>query len=246
MKAFEDIRKIFAGTPEAKREGFDAGHFSFNVAKGRCPVCEGDGAVKVEMHFLADIFVPCEECRGKRFKPEILEIRYDGKNIDDILNMTVDEALDFLGRHKWLAEKLSVLQKIGLGYLRLGQPTLTLSGGEAQRLKLAYELSAGASGPSLYLLDEPTTGLHEDDVRYLVRAFEELLNHGHSILVIEHHLGLVRLADHVIDLGPEGGERGGEALYQGDVAGLMECEKSYTGRYLKKYLRDSGLVPRDS
>ncbi|HRY85165.1 MAG TPA: excinuclease ABC subunit UvrA [Candidatus Omnitrophota bacterium] len=246
MKAFEDIRKIFAATPEAKREGFDAGHFSFNVAKGRCPVCEGDGAVKVEMHFLADIFVPCEECRGKRFKPEVLEIRYQGKNVDEVLNMTVDEALDFLGHHKGLAEKLSVLQKIGLGYLRLGQPTLTLSGGEAQRLKLAYELSAGASGPSLYLLDEPTTGLHEDDIRYLVRAFEELLSRGHSILVIEHHLGLIRLADHVVDLGPEGGEKGGEVVYQGDVAGLMECEKSYTGRYLKKYLRDSGLVPRDS
>jgi len=239
MKAFEDIRKIFAATSEAKREGFDAGHFSFNVAKGRCPVCEGDGAVKVEMHFLADIFVPCEECHGKRFKPEVLEIHYEGKNIDQVLHMTVDEAFDFLGRHKGLAEKLSVLKKIGLGYLQLGQPTLTLSGGEAQRLKLAYELSIGASGPSLYLLDEPTTGLHEDDVHHLVRAFEELLSHGHSILVIEHHLGLVRLADHVIDLGPEGGEKGGEVVYQGDIAGLTACERSYTGRYLKKYLGDS-------
>ncbi|MEI7751583.1 MAG: excinuclease ABC subunit UvrA [Candidatus Omnitrophota bacterium] len=264
MKAFEDIRKIFAGTPEARREGFDAGYFSFNVEKGRCPVCEGDGAVKVEMHFLADIFVPCEECHGKRFKPEVLEIRYQGKphspseelkvngaspgnlsgkenggqgkNIDEVLNMTVDEVLEFLPASKALFEKLSVLRKIGLGYLRLGQPTLTLSGGEAQRLKLAFELSSGSSNPSLYLLDEPTTGLHEDDVRHLILAFEELLDRGHSLLVIEHHLGVIRLADHVIDLGPEGGDQGGEVVYQGDIAGLIACEKSYTGKYLKKYL----------
>ena len=244
MKAFEDIRKIFAATPEARREGFDAGHFSFNVEKGRCPVCEGDGAVKVEMHFLADIFVPCEECRGKRFKPEVLEVHYQGKNIDEVLNMTVEEALDFLGHSKSLVAKLSILKKIGLGYLRLGQPTLTLSGGEAQRLKLAFELSAGSSGPSLYLLDEPTTGLHEDDVRHLIRAFEELLDRGHSLLVIEHHLGLIRLADHVIDLGPEGGDKGGEVVYQGDIAGLVACERSYTGRYLSKYIGGSGLVEK--
>jgi excinuclease ABC subunit A len=236
MKAFEDIRKIFAATPEARREGFDAGHFSFNVEKGRCPVCEGDGAVKIEMHFLADVFVPCEECHGKRFKPEVLEIRYQGKNIEEVLNMTVAEAMDFLTSSKSLLGKLSILKKIGLGYLRLGQPTLTLSGGEAQRLKLAFELSQGGSGPSLYLLDEPTTGLHEDDVRYLVRAFEELLDCGHSLLVIEHHLGVIGLADHVIDLGPEGGDKGGEVVYQGSVAGLMECEGSYTGKYLKQYL----------
>lgn len=239
MKAFEDIRKIFAATPEAKREGFDAGYFSFNVEKGRCPVCEGDGAVKVEMHFLADIFVPCEECHGKRFRPEVLEIRHQGKNIDEVLNMTVDETLDFLTTSKKLFEKLSILRKIGLGYLKLGQPTLTLSGGEAQRLKLAFELSQGSSGPSLYLLDEPTTGLHEDDVRHLIRAFEELLDRGHSLLVIEHHLGIIRLADHVIDLGPEGGDKGGEVVYQGSVAGLVECERSYTGRYLKQYLKSA-------
>ncbi|MDD5225579.1 MAG: excinuclease ABC subunit UvrA [Candidatus Omnitrophica bacterium] len=235
MKAFEDIRKVFAATPEARREGFDAGHFSFNVEKGRCPACEGDGAVKVEMHFLADIFVPCEECHGKRFKPEVLEIRYQGKNVDQVLNMTVDEALDFFPASKSLFEKLSILKKIGLGYLRLGQPTLTLSGGEAQRLKLAFELSSGSSNPSLYLLDEPTTGLHEDDVRHLIRAFEELLERGHSLFVIEHHLGVIGLADHVIDLGPEGGDQGGEVVYQGPVAGLMDCERSYTGRYLKQY-----------
>lgn len=245
MKAFEDIRKLFASTPEARREGFDAGYFSFNVEKGRCPVCEGDGAVKVEMHFLADIFVPCEECHGKRFKPEVLEIRYQGKNIDEVLQMTVDEASDFLTASKGLTEKWSTLKKIGLGYLRLGQSTLTLSGGEAQRLKLAFELSQGTSGSVLYLLDEPTTGLHEDDVRHLVRAFEELLHRGHSLLVIEHHLGVIRLADHVIDLGPEGGGKGGEVVYQGTVAGLMDCERSYTGRYLKQYLQEGGRRMED-
>ena len=239
MKAFEDIRKIFAATPEARREGFDSGHFSFNVEKGRCPVCEGDGAVKVEMHFLADIFVPCEECHGKRFKPEVLEVRYQGKNIDEVLHMTVDEALDFLPPSKGLVAKLGILKRIGLGYLRLGQPTLTLSGGEAQRLKLAFELSVGSSGPSFYLLDEPTTGLHEDDVRHLIRAFEELLDRGHSLLVIEHHLGLIRLADHVIDLGPEGGDKGGAVVYQGDIPGLMACGSSYTGKYLNKYFRET-------
>ncbi|MFH0984667.1 MAG: excinuclease ABC subunit UvrA [Candidatus Omnitrophota bacterium] len=236
MKAFEEIRKLFAATSEARREGFDAGYFSFNVEKGRCPVCEGDGAVKVEMHFLADIFVPCEECHGKRFKPEVLEIRYQGKNIDEVLQMTVEEAADFLTASKGLTEKLSTLKKIGLGYLKLGQSTLTLSGGEAQRLKLAFELSCKSSGSLLYLLDEPTTGLHEDDVRHLIRAFEELMDRGHSLLVIEHHLGVIRLADHVIDLGPEGGSKGGEVVYQGTVEGLMACERSYTGRYLKKYV----------
>ena len=200
--------------------------------------------MKVEMHFLADIFVPCEACHGKRFRPEVLEIRYQGKNIDEVLNMTVDEILEFLPANKNLFEKLSILKKIGLGYLRLGQPTLTLSGGEAQRLKLAFELSSKDSGPSFYLLDEPTTGLHEDDVRHLIRAFEELLDRGHSLLVIEHHLGVIGLADHVIDLGPEGGDKGGEVVYQGDISGLMACERSYTGRYLKKHLE--GLALRDS
>lgn len=236
MKAFDDIRKVFASTPQAKRAGFEVGHFSFNVEKGRCPVCEGDGAVKIEMHFLADIFIPCEECHGKRFKPEVLEIEYQGKNIDDVLNLTVDEALVFMNQSRGLVQRLSILQKIGLGYLKLGQPTLTLSGGEAQRLKLAYELSSGGSAATLYLLDEPTTGLHEDDIRHLIRAFEELLERGHSLLVIEHHMGVIQLADHVIDLGPEGGEQGGKVVYQGPLPGLLTCESSYTGRYLKKYL----------
>ncbi len=237
LKAFDDVRKIFAGTSQARQEGFDVSHFSFNVDKGRCPSCKGDGNVKVEMHFLADIFVPCEACRGKRFKPEVLEIEYQGKNIDEVLNMTVEEVLDFFGHSRGLVQKLSVLRKLGLGYLRLGQPTLTLSGGEAQRLKLAYELSFRKTAPTLYLLDEPTTGLHEDDIRHLVKAFEEVLEHGHSLMVIEHHMGLISLADHVIDLGPEGGDKGGEVVYQGPLAGLLECERSYTGKYLKKYLQ---------
>jgi len=237
MKAFDDVRKIFAGTAQAKQAGLEVSHFSFNVDKGRCPVCEGDGSVKVEMHFLADIYVPCEACQGKRFKPEVLEIRYEGKNIDDVLAMTIDEVAGFFKDGRGLKEKLSILQDVGLGYLRLGQPTLTLSGGEAQRLKLAHELSMRASVPTLYLFDEPTTGLHEDDIRHLIKAFDRLLEEGHSLLVIEHHMGVIRLADHVIDLGPEGGDQGGQVIYQGPVEGLLDCERSYTGQYLKKYLR---------
>ncbi len=237
MKAFEDIRKIFANTAEAHREGFDAGHFSFNVERGRCDVCEGDGEVKVEMHFLADIFVPCEECGGKRFKSEILKIKYRGKNIDDVLNMTIDEALEFFSDSKGFVTKMQHVKKIGLGYLKLGQSTLTLSGGEAQRLKIAYELSERRMRNILYLLDEPTTGLHEDDVRYLLGAFDEILARGDSVLVIEHHMGLISLADYCIDLGPEGGNLGGEVLYQGDASGLLNCKRSYTGQCLKRYLR---------
>jgi excinuclease ABC subunit A len=240
-KAFEEIRKLFAATQAARRAGFDAGHFSFNSEKGRCPACKGDGAVKVEMHFLADVFVPCEACRGKRFKGEILEIEYQGKNIDQVLNMTVDEAAVFFADRKGLIEKLDILRRIGLGYLRLGQPTLTLSGGEAQRLKLASELTELGPEPSLYLLDEPTTGLHERDIHHLLKAFDELLARGHSLFVIEHHMGLISLADHVIDLGPEGGDRGGEVLYAGDVPGLLACERSYTGRCLKKYNTGQGI-----
>lgn len=236
-KAFEDIRKLFAMTQQARRAGFDAGYFSFNSEKGRCPVCKGDGAVKIEMHFLADIFVPCEACQGKRFKPEVLEIEYRGKNIDEILKMTVEEAAYFFSDHKTLLRKFAVLQKIGLGYLMLGQATLTLSGGEAQRLKLAYELSSASAQPALYLLDEPTTGLHERDIGHLLLAFDELLSHGHSLFVIEHHMGMIGLADHVIDLGPEGGDTGGEVLYQGDLPGLLKCEKSHTGQCLNKYLK---------
>lgn len=238
IKAFDEIRKIFARTPQARRAGFEAGHFSFNVDGGRCDACKGDGRVKVEMHFLADVFIPCEACRGKRFKPEVLEIRRGGSNIDEVLSMTISEAMDFFRGEKVLVEKLAILEKLGLGYLRLGQSSTTLSGGEAQRLKLAFEMSAGAGrGSVLYLFDEPTTGLHDHDIHYLMEALEELLARGHSLMVIEHHMAIIRSADTVIDLGPEGGENGGRVLFAGPVSALLDCPNSHTGKYLKKHLQ---------
>ncbi len=240
LKAFDDIRKIFASTSQAKREGFEAGHFSFNVDGGRCPVCKGDGRVKVEMHFLADVFVPCEECHGKRFKPEVLEIRFEGKNVDDVLGMTIDDAVHFFAREKNLIHKLLILQRVGLGYLRLGQSATTLSGGEAQRMKLAYEMSERNSKRILYLFDEPTTGLHFHDIHFLMEALDELLSRGHSLVIIEHNMDIIRSADYVIDLGPEGGEGGGEVLFQGTVKELIQNKKSYTGQFLVKYLKNPG------
>jgi excinuclease ABC subunit A len=243
IKAFDEIRKIFAARPEARRQGFKAGSFSFNVDGGRCDVCKGDGRIKVEMHFLADVFVMCEACQGKRFKPEILEIRVKDKNIDQVLAMSIDEAITFFAGEKVLIEKLSILSRVGLGYLRLGQSATTLSGGEAQRLKLACEMSERHSRHILYLFDEPTTGLHYHDIHYLIEAFDELLIRGHSLVVIEHNMEIIRSADTVIDLGPEGGESGGEVLYQGGLQGLINCSNSYTGQYLKqhlKHLKDSG------
>ncbi len=236
MKAFDDIRKVFASQSEAKRQGFESGHFSFNVDGGRCPVCKGDGRVKVEMHFLADVFLPCEECRGKRFKAEILDIRYQGKNVDDVLNMTIDDCVEFFKGEKNLILKLGLLQKVGLGYLKLGQSAITLSGGEAQRLKLASEMSETQSAHTLYLFDEPTTGLHYHDIHYLMEALDELVSRGHSVVIIEHNMDVIRLADHIIDLGPEGGERGGELVFSGTVTEILHCQKSFTGQYLKKYL----------
>ncbi|MCM8775190.1 MAG: excinuclease ABC subunit UvrA [Candidatus Omnitrophica bacterium] len=236
IKAFDEIRKIFASLPEARYQGFGPGHFSFNVDGGRCPTCKGDGRLKVEMHFLADVYVPCEHCQGKRFKPEILRVRYLDKNLDDVLSMTVDEAIDFFRDHTTLTDKLSILTRVGLGYLRLGQSALTLSGGEAQRLKLAFELTQKPACRILYLFDEPTTGLHYHDIHYLIRVFEELLSRGHSLVVIEHNMEIIRCADIVIDLGPEGGQNGGEVLYAGPLQGLMECDNSLTGKYLKRYL----------
>ena len=235
LKAFDEIRKIFAATSQARREGFGPGHFSFNVEGGRCPACKGDGRLKVEMHFLADVFVPCEECQGKRFKPEILEIRFEGKNIDEVLAMTIDEAAVFFSKQEILIRKLAILQKVGLGYLRLGQSSTTLSGGEAQRMKLAYEMAEQGSRRILYLFDEPTTGLHFHDIRYLMEAFQELLDRGHSLVVIEHNMEIIRSADYAVDLGPEGGDQGGQVLYSGPLPGLLHCRESYTGRYLKQY-----------
>lgn len=234
LKVYDDIRKLFASTREAKLQGFEAGHFSFNVDGGRCDACKGDGQVKVEMHFLADLFVLCEACQGKRFKPEILEIRFNGKNVDDILGMTIDDAADFFAENKNIAAKLSILQKVGLGYLRLGQSATTLSGGEAQRMKLAYEMSEKSARHILYLFDEPTTGLHDHDIHYLMEALEELLSRGHSLVIIEHNMDVIRAADYIVDLGPEGGDQGGEVLYQGPLQGLASCLKSYTGKYLQQ------------
>ncbi|MSR77447.1 MAG: excinuclease ABC subunit A [Candidatus Omnitrophica bacterium] len=236
LKAYDDIRNLFSRLPESKRRGLSPGHFSFNVDGGRCPSCEGEGRIKVEMHFLADVSVPCEACQGKRFKPEILEIHYQGKNVDDVLGMTIDDACQFFHTESKLIQKLSILRQVGLGYLRLGQSSTTLSGGEAQRLKLAAEMTERSSKHILYLFDEPTTGLHYQDIHYLIQAFDQLLARGHSLVIIEHHMELIRLADYVIDLGPEGGDEGGQMVYAGDVQGLIACPASYTGQYLKQYL----------
>ncbi len=241
MGIYDEIRKIFSRLPASKAQGFGPGHFSFNVDGGRCNACKGDGEVKVEMHFLADVYVRCEACGGKRFQRDVLAITYQGKNIDKVLGMTVTEALNFFSKSPAIVKSLTILENTGLGYLRLGQPTLTLSGGEGQRLKLASELAASQSSKQLYLFDEPTTGLHEHDIRYLIKAFDELLARGHSVLVIEHHMELIRLADWVIDLGPEGGDAGGEVVYQGDVKGLLKCARSHTGRCLSQYLQKTSL-----
>lgn len=238
LNAYDEIRKIFSATAQARREGFEPGHFSFNVDGGRCPACKGDGRIKVEMHFLADVYMTCEQCQGKRFKPEILEVTYSGHNIDDVLGMTIDDAKEFFKTNKKLYDIFQILQKVGLGYLRLGQSAVTLSGGEAQRMKLAYEMSEKKSGNVLYLFDEPTTGLHYHDIHYLMTAFDELLTRGHSLVIIEHHMEIIRAADYVLDLGPEGGDKGGELIYQGSLEGLLKEPKSFTGKYLAKHLRE--------
>ncbi|MDP3920905.1 MAG: excinuclease ABC subunit UvrA [Candidatus Omnitrophota bacterium] len=240
MKAFDEIRKLFGRTCESQREGFTASHFSFNVDGGRCARCKGEGQIKVEMHFLADVFVRCEECEGKRFRPEVLEIKYEGKNIDDVLAMTIDEAAAFFSRERLLIERLEILQKVGLGYLRLGQSATTLSGGEAQRLKIAFEMTQQTANHILYLFDEPTSGLHYHDIQYLMQALDELLERGHSLLIIEHNMEVIRSADFVIDLGPEGGDGGGHLVYSGPLAGLENCPNSFTGQYLKEYKRRAG------
>ncbi|MEM1269196.1 MAG: excinuclease ABC subunit UvrA, partial [Bacteroidota bacterium] len=231
VKVFDDIRKLFADTHQAKVRGYKPGYFSFNVPGGRCETCQGEGAVKVEMQFLADLYLECEACKGKRFKKDVLEIRVRGKNIDDVLNMTVDEALAFFELKK-IRKKLQVLQDVGLGYLSLGQPATTLSGGEAQRIKLAYHLSRPARTHTLYIFDEPTTGLHFSDIEKLLKAFNALVDAGHSIIVIEHNLDVIKCADWVIDLGPEGGRRGGFVVAAGTPEDLAAIEESHTGRFL--------------
>jgi len=236
LKAFDPIRELFASTKDARTRGLTASHFSFNVPGGRCEACEGEGEVKVEMQFLADVFVPCEVCEGKRFKPQVLEVKYRGRGVDQVLDMTVREALTFFSTSPKVLRRLQVLDEIGLGYLRLGQPATTLSGGEAQRIKIAAHLSTQTGDRVLYILDEPTTGLHFDDIAKLLAAFKKLLQAGHSLLVIEHNLDVVKTADWIVDLGPEGGEEGGRVVAVGTPEQVAQIETSHTGRYLRDVL----------
>ncbi len=234
---FTDIRDLFSKTPDAKAHGYSSGRFSFNVKGGRCEACEGDGIIKIEMHFLPDIYVPCEVCKGKRYNREILEIHYKGKSIYDVLEMTVDEGVEFFEHIPKIAKKLKTLQEVGLGYIKIGQPATTLSGGEAQRVKLSTELSKRSTGSTIYILDEPTTGLHTADVHKLIDVLQRLTDQGNTVLVIEHNLNVIKVADHIIDLGPEGGDGGGTIVAQGTPEEVAQCEKSYTGQYLKSYLK---------
>jgi excinuclease ABC subunit A len=238
LKAFDPIRELFAATKDARAHGLGASHFSFNVPGGRCEACQGEGEVRVEMQFLADVFVPCDQCDGKRFKPQVLEVRYRGRSIHQVLDLTVREALTFFSSSPKVLRRLQVLDEIGLGYLRLGQPATTLSGGEAQRIKIAAHLSSHGGDRVLYVLDEPTTGLHFDDIAKLLAAFRKLLEAGSTLLVIEHNLDVIKTADHVIDLGPEGGEDGGRIVATGTPEQLAQVEASHTGRYLRAALAE--------
>jgi excinuclease ABC subunit A len=233
---FDIIRELFSQTTEAKMRGYKQGRFSFNVKGGRCEACSGDGIIKIEMQFLSDVYVPCEVCKGKRYNRETLEVKYKGKNIDDVLNMTVEEALKFFENIPRIENKLRTLNDVGLGYVRLGQPSTQLSGGEAQRIKLAYELSKRSTGKTLFILDEPTTGLHVDDVRRLIEILQRLVDAGNTVVVIEHNLDMIKCADYLIDLGPEGGDKGGTVIIAGTPDQICKNENSYTGKYLNKIL----------
>ena len=233
---FNDIRELFAATQDAKSRGYGPGRFSFNVRGGRCEACQGDGLLKIEMHFLPDIYVPCEVCKGKRYNRETLEVKYKGKNIYDVLNMTVDEALPFFENLPKIYNKLKTLAEVGLSYIRLGQPSTELSGGEAQRVKLATELSKRSTGSTIYILDEPTTGLHTADVHQLIEVLQRFVDGGNTVVVIEHNLDVIKTADYLIDLGPEGGDGGGQVVCTGTPEDVAKCEESYTGRYLKNVL----------
>ncbi len=236
LKAFDPIRELFSLTKDARARGLTASHFSFNVPGGRCEACQGEGEVRVEMQFLADVFVPCDQCDGKRFKPQVLEVRYRGRSVHQVLEMTVREALTFFSTSPKVLRRLQVLDEIGLGYLRLGQPATTLSGGEAQRIKIAAHLSSFGGERVLYILDEPTTGLHFDDIAKLLAAFRKLVEAGHTLLVIEHNLDVIKTADYVIDLGPEGGAAGGEVVATGTPEQIVKVEASHTGRALRDVL----------
>ena len=233
---FNDIREIFAQTNDAKMHGFKAGRFSFNVKGGRCEACQGDGITKIEMHFLSDVYVPCEVCKGKRYNRETLDVKYKGKNIYDVLEMTVDEALEFFSVHPKVVRKLKTLKDVGLGYIKLGQSSTTLSGGEAQRVKLATELSKRGTGRTIYVLDEPTTGLHSADVHRLIEVLSKLVDAGNSVVVIEHNLDVIKTCDYIIDLGPEGGAGGGKIVATGTPEKVAGCKKSFTGQFLKGLL----------
>ena len=233
---FDQIRDLFATTPDAKARGYKKGRFSFNVKGGRCEACSGDGIIKIEMHFLPDVYVPCEVCGGKRYNRETLDVKYKGKSIADVLDMTVEEALAFFENVPQIKRKVETLYNVGLSYIKLGQPSTTLSGGEAQRIKLATELSKRSTGRTIYILDEPTTGLHFADVHKLVEILQKLTDGGNTVLVIEHNLDVIKTADHIIDIGPEGGEKGGTVIAQGTPEEIAENPVSYTGIYVKKML----------
>ena len=233
---FDLIRDIFATTNEAKMRGYQKGRFSFNVPGGRCEACNGDGIIKIEMNFLSDVYVPCEVCKGKRYNHETLEVKYKGKSIADVLDMTVEEAVTFFENVPRIKNKIQTLKEVGLGYIKLGQSSTTLSGGEAQRVKLATELSKTQTGKTLYILDEPTTGLHIDDVHRLVDILQKLVDKGNTVLTIEHNLDLIKTADYIVDLGPEGGEKGGQIIATGKPEKICKEPLSYTGQFLKDYL----------
>ena len=233
---FDQIRDLFAATADAKAKGYKKGRFSFNVKGGRCEACSGDGIIKIEMHFLSDVYVPCEVCKGKRYNRETLEVKYKDKNIYDVLNMTVEEALGFFENIPSIRRKIQTLYDVGLSYIRLGQPSTELSGGEAQRIKLATELSRRSTGKTIYILDEPTTGLHFADVHKLVDILKRLADGGNTVVVIEHNLDVIKTADYIIDMGPEGGDRGGTVIAKGTPEEVAKVKKSYTGQYVKKYL----------
>ena len=230
---FTDIRALFATLPEAKARGYKEGRFSFNVKGGRCEACQGDGTLLIEMHFLPDVYVTCDVCKGKRYNRETLEVKYKGKNIYDVLEMTVDEGVVFFENHRKIKRKLETLQRVGLGYIKIGQASTTLSGGEAQRVKLATELSRVSTGNTLYILDEPTTGLHSFDVDKLKDVLNQLVDSGNTVVVIEHNLDMIKVADHIIDMGPEGGDNGGTVVVEGTPEEVAKCESSYTGQFLE-------------
>ena len=234
---FTAIRELFAATPDSKARGYKAGRYSFNIAGGRCESCSGDGIIRIAMHFLADVYVPCEVCHGKRYNRETLEVKYKGKNIFEVLDMTVEEACDFFRNIPSVYNKIKTLKDVGLGYIKLGQSSTTLSGGEAQRVKLATELSKRSTGKTLYILDEPTTGLHSDDVSRLVDILKKFSENGNTVLVIEHNLDVIKVADYIVDLGPDGGDRGGNIVGVGTPEEIAEIESSYTGEYLKPLLQ---------